>query len=81
MGRKAAISLTSMEKMEFELKGEYIELNKLLKASSLVATGGEAGMLILDGLVKVNGESCTMKRKKIRKGDTVQLDDIMISII
>jgi ribosome-associated protein len=81
MGRKAAISLTIMEKIEFELKGEYIELNKLLKASSLVATGGEAGMLILDGLVKVNGESCIMKRKKIRKGNTVQLDDVMISII
>ena len=53
---------------------EYIKLDALLKYASLVGTGGEAKMAIAEGLVKVNGEVCTMRGKKIRPGDTVSFD-------
>ncbi len=42
---------------EFQAKDGMIRLGQLLKASGLVATGGEAKMLLLDGQVAVNGET------------------------
>ena len=49
---------------------EFIKLQDLLKFANLVETGGEAKQLILDEQVKVNGEVCTMRGKKLRPGDT-----------
>ncbi len=54
-----------------KITGEYIKLDALLKFASLTGSGGEAKTAILDGLVSVNGEVCTMRGKKIRPGDTV----------
>lgn len=56
----------------FELEGyDYIELNKLLKIMNLVGSGGEAKQFIDEGLVQVNGQVETQRRKKLRKGDVV----------
>lgn len=54
---------------------EYIKLDQLLKFSGIASTGSEAKALILDGKVKVNGEVCLMRGKKIRQGDTVEAGD------
>lgn len=53
---------------------EYIKLDSLLKYEGLVETGGDAKLRIQAGDVKVNGETCTMRGKKLRPGDTVELD-------
>lgn len=53
---------------------EFIKLQDLLKFASLVSTGGEAKIIIQDGEVKVNGEVCTQRGKKIRPGDDVVLN-------
>ena len=53
------------------IETEFIRLDAFLKFAALVGTGGEAKLLIADGLVKVNGEVCTMRGKKLRPGDTV----------
>jgi len=53
------------------ISSEPIELNKLLKFESLVGSGGEANQVITEGLVSVNGEVETRKRKKIVPGDIV----------
>ena len=50
---------------------EFIKLQDLLKLADLVSTGGEAKLRILDGEVKVNGEVCTQRGKKLRPGDIV----------
>jgi len=50
---------------------ELVELYKLLKFENLVASGGEAKHVIAEGLVLVNGEVETRKRKKIYAGDVV----------
>ncbi len=52
---------------------EFIKLDALLKFASLVDSGGEAKNLIQNGEVLVNGEVCTMRGKKIRPGDKVEL--------
>lgn len=53
---------------------EFIKLQDLLKFASVVSTGGEAKIRVQEGEVKVNGEVCTMRGKKIRPGDVVEMD-------
>ena len=57
------------------ITSEFIKLEALLKFAALVGTGGEAKLVIADGLVKVNGEVCTMRGRKIRPGDVVSFAD------
>lgn len=52
---------------------EFIKLDSLLKFAGLAETGGEAKAMVQEGLVKVNGEVCTMRGKKIRPGDVVEI--------
>ena len=62
------------------IKTEYIKLDSLLKLAGMVETGGEAKVLIQEGQVKVNGEVCTMRGKKLRPGDSVELDGQSVTI-
>ncbi len=59
---------------------EFIKLDALLKFASLTGTGGEAKMAVAEGLVKVNGEVCTQRGKKIRPGDTVEFDRYTLQV-
>ena len=59
---------------------EYIKLQDLLKFANLVETGGEAKELIQGGEVQVNGETCTMRGKKIRPGDVVAFDGQKLTV-
>jgi ribosome-associated protein len=65
----------------FEFSGDYIELNKLLKASGLCETGGMAKMAIENGLVTVDGIVEYKKRCKIRNGQTVEHDGHTITVV
>lgn len=67
-----------MEKIK--ITTEYIKLESLLKLASLCMSGGEAKNVILDGLVKVNGNICTMRGKKLRGGETVEFDGNVIQV-
>ena len=64
-----------MKKDNITITTEFIKLDSLLKFANAVATGGEAKQIVQDGLVKVNGEVCTMRGRKIRPGDVVEVDD------
>lgn len=57
-----------------EITTEFIKLQDLLKFASLVSTGGEAKIVILEEEVTVNGEICTQRGKKIRPGDVVRFN-------
>ena len=59
---------------------EFIKLDALLKYAGLCETGGEAKELVQGGAVKVNGEVCTMRGKKIRPGDTVSVDRFTVQV-
>lgn len=59
---------------------EFIKLQDLLKFANLVETGGEAKELIQGGEVQVNGETCTMRGKKIRPGDVVAFDGQKLTV-
>ena len=57
---------------QISIHTEFIKLDALLKYASLAETGGEAKQLVQAGEVKVNGEVCTMRGKKLRPGDVVE---------
>ena len=59
---------------EIAIRTEFIKLDALMKFSALAESGGEAKQLIGEGLVKVNGEVCLQRGKKIFPGDTVFFD-------
>lgn len=68
--------------MNIKITTEFIKLDQLLKFSGIAPTGVDAKEMILDGLVSVNEEVCTMRGKKIRPGDTVlvEFDDEYFNI-
>lgn len=57
---------------EVVITTEFIKLQDLLKFASLVSTGGEAKIVISEGEVSVNGETCLQRGKKLRPGDIVR---------
>ena len=59
---------------EVEITQEPVELYKILKFESMVTSGGEAKMVITQGMVMVNGEIETQKRKKIVSGDIIEFN-------
>lgn len=63
-----------------KLRDEFIKLGQALKAVGLVESGAEAKEVIVDGLVKVNGEICTQRGKKLYEDDIVEFEDSMIKI-
>jgi ribosome-associated protein len=67
--------------MEFILKSEFVELDNMLKAMDLVASGAEAKKQILAGAVKVNGAVESRIRRKLRSGDTVEFGGKSINIV
>lgn len=66
---------------EIKLREEFIKLGQALKAADLVSDGVEAKFVILDGLVKVNGETDTRRGRKLYDGDVVTYDGEEIKII
>ena len=65
---------------DMEITEEPIELCRILKFENMVASGGEAKHAISEGLVKVNGEVETRKRKKIFSGDIIEFGDTKIRL-
>lgn len=63
-----------MQTERVQIKTEYIKLDQLLKFSGIAETGADAKDMILDEIVSVNGQPCTMRGKKIRPGDSVLVD-------
>lgn len=63
-----------MQTEEIKITTEYIKLDQLLKFSGIAENGADAKDMILDEIVSVNGEICTMRGKKIRPGDEVVIN-------
>lgn len=65
----------------FQLRGEFIPLNDLLKLLGLAPSGGAAKALIVEGAVTVDGEIETRIRCKLRAGQVVRFADEEIRIV
>ena len=62
------------------IKDEYIKLGQALKLADIASEGVEAKYMILDEKVKVNGEVCTQRGKKLYKGDEFETDGIKVKV-
>ena len=60
---------------------EFIRLDAMLKMLGVFETGGQAKFAIQNGLVRVNGEVCTMRGKKMRKGDSAEFDGNVFEVL
>lgn len=65
---------------EITITTEFIRLDSFLKLANLVGSGGQAKMIIQDGLVKVNDEVCTMRGKKLFGGEVVDVDGEVLKV-
>ena len=64
-----------------EISTEFIKLDSFLKFAGMLETGGQAKEVVQAGLVSVNGEVCTMRGKKIRPGDIVEVENYRLEVI
>lgn len=63
-----------MEYKKIKIREDFIRLDSAMKLADMVVTGGHAKIVIQDGEVKLNGEICTMRGKKLHSGDRVEFD-------
>lgn len=68
------------EHEEFKIEGDYIELIQLLKATGVAESGGQAKMVVNEGMVIRNGEVEFRKRAKLIPGDIIEIGDIRIQL-
>ena len=69
-----------MQEIEFKLRGEFVELNQLLKLSGVCDSGGMGKLLVAEGEVSVNGAVELRKTFKVRAGSVVTLGDVRITV-
>lgn len=73
--------MATLQQITFELRGDFITLDKLLKACGLASSGGYAKSLIADGRVQVDGQAELRKTAKIRLGQVVSLQGARIKVV
>ena len=69
-----------MQLIDFELRGEYVTLDALLKAIGAAPSGGAAKLMVAEGRVEVDGREELRKTCKIRAGQVVRLGEVMIQV-
>lgn len=70
-----------MQFLNFELRGEFITLDRLLKATGIAPSGGAAKALVADGRVQVDGRDELRKTAKLRAGQVVALTGVRITLL
>lgn len=77
---KIKVKVAEKKKVPVKITTENIRLDAALKLSNAVSTGGQAKWIIQDSLVKVNGEICTMRGKKLCENDTFEYERVIYEI-
>ncbi len=78
--KKITAHIAKKEHRQVNIDSDFIRLDSLLKLVNAVMTGGHAKIVIQESEVKVNGEICTARGKKIRAGDTVEFDRVVYEV-
>ena len=69
-----------MDKEQIKITTEFIKLDSFLKFANLVESGGNAKGVIAERRIKVNGEVCLMRGKKLYRGDKVQIEEMKLEL-
>lgn len=78
--KKITAHIAKKEHKQINIDSDFIRLDSLLKLCNAVMTGGHAKVVIQESEVKVNGEICTARGKKIRSGDIVEFDRVVYEV-
>ncbi len=78
--KKLKVRLLQMQEVTLPIKTEFIKLDSALKFSGVAETGGHAKELIEKGAVRVNGEVCTSRGKKLYPGDTFEFKALRFTL-
>ena len=70
-----------LQQITFELRGEFIALDSLLKACGLAESGGRAKTMVAEGRVQVDGQDELRKTAKIRAGQVVGVQGARIRVV
>ena len=70
-----------MQQLDFQLRGEFVELNQLLKLTGVCDSGGAGKALVAGGAVLVDDKVETRKTAKIRAGQVVSIGDVRINVL
>ena len=74
---KIKVKVAEKKKVTKHISTEFIKLDSFLKLCDAVESGGHAKTVIQDGEVRVNGEVCLQRGRKIRPGDSVEFENII----
>ena len=78
---KVRVRRINPAEQEIPITTEYIKLESFMKLANMVESGGMAKNFILNEEVRVNGEVCAMRGKKLRPGDVVGFDGCLYKVI
>ncbi len=78
---KLKLKVAERQEEIIEINTEFIKLDSLLKFAGAAETGSVAKMFVQEGRIKVNGEVCTARGKKIKDGDVVSFMNIDYKIV
>lgn len=79
--KKIKVRLAPIHEENIAINTEFIKLDSALKLSGLAETGGMAKSMIQDSVIKVNGEICTERGKKLRAGDTFSYRNYLYKVV
>lgn len=77
---KVVVKVPKKKRIPVVITTDYIRLDAALKLSGVAGTGGQAKTIIIDELVKVNGEKCVQRGKKLRDGDNFEFDKVIYEV-
>lgn len=78
---KIKVKLAEKKTVDVKITTENIRLDSALKLCNAVSTGGQAKWIIQDSLVKVNGEICLSRGKKLNEGDCFEYEKTVYKIV
>lgn len=77
---KIKVRIAEKKHQKLQIVTDFIRLDSALKLANAVSSGGEAKTVVLDSLVKVNGEVCLQRGKKLRDGDSFEFSGVVYEV-
>ena len=77
---KIKVKVAEKRQVSKKIDTDFIRLDAFLKMCDAVQTGGHAKIVIQEGEVRVNGEVCTQRGKKLRAGDKAEFENVVYNV-
>lgn len=81
MDKRIKLKIKKKPVIQKQINTDFIRLDSFLKLCDAVQSGGHAKLVIQDGEIKLNGEICTQRGKKLHKGDRVEFEHKIYEIV